>query len=44
MLGDVFESIVGAIFLDSSLNYELIRTILLKLLEKKFMEHFSSAN
>lgn len=44
VLGDVFESIIGAIFLDSCLNYNLTKKILLNLLENKFMLHFSSAN
>jgi dsRNA-specific ribonuclease len=40
ILGDVFESIIGAIFLDCRLNYELIKKVLLNLLEEKFMKHF----
>lgn len=41
ILGDIFESIIGAIYLDSGLNYELMQKILSRLLEP-FMDHFSS--
>ncbi|CAD8179435.1 unnamed protein product [Paramecium pentaurelia] len=43
ILGDVFESIVGAIFVDSSFNYDLTKQIVLKLL-MPFMQHFTSPN
>ncbi len=44
MLGDIFESLIGAIYLDSNLNYELVKSIILRLMEEKFMKHFSSIN
>lgn len=43
ILGDVFESIVGAIFVDSEFNYKLIQEVIINLL-KPFMEHFTSPN
>ncbi|CAK88583.1 unnamed protein product (macronuclear) [Paramecium tetraurelia] len=43
ILGDVFESIVGAIFVDSSFNYDLTKQVVFKLL-MPFMQHFTSPN
>lgn len=42
ILGDIFESLVGAIFLDSGFNYAETKRIVLHLLEKDFIRHFSS--
>ena len=33
LLADIFESLVGAIFLDSEFNYELTKKVILDLLE-----------
>ena len=44
ILGDIFESLIGAIYIDSNLNYEIIKSVILSLMEKKFMEHFCSPN
>ncbi|KAM3138766.1 hypothetical protein pb186bvf_009145 [Paramecium bursaria] len=41
ILGDIFESITGAIYLDSGLDFDLMKQILNRLLQP-FMEHFSS--
>ena len=44
ILGDIIESIIGAVFIDSNLNYELTKSVILLLMEEHFMVHFSSTN
>jgi len=44
ILGDIFESLMGAIYIDSNLNYETIKGVILQLMERKFMEHFCHPN
>lgn len=43
ILGDIFESLMGAIFVDSVFNYDLTKSVIIKLL-KPFMIHFTSPN
>jgi dsRNA-specific ribonuclease len=44
IMGDLFESLVGAVFLDCGFDYELTRTFVLRLIEKRFLLHWISPN
>jgi dsRNA-specific ribonuclease len=41
ILGDVFESLVGAIYVDTNFNYEATKTVLMNKI-KSFIDHFAS--
>ena len=40
ILGDVFEALVGAIFVDNRMNYDKTRDIIMNLI-KPFLKHFT---
>ena len=40
--GDIFEALVGAIFVDSDFNFDLTKEIVMNLILDKFIKHFTS--
>lgn len=43
MLGDVFESLIGAILIDNEFNYEDTKAIVMNMIEK-YIRHFTSTS
>lgn len=41
ILGDVFEALVGAIFIDLELDYNLTKAVIMKMI-KDFLEHYTN--